>query len=441
MATSRQFNGTSSDFITLNVGSVGAFGSSTICAVVYRDNLTNTCDIFSAGSSDNWDFSVSNTGPLGFYNGTSFELGVTTIAASKWYFVAATKATGSNKVRFHIYDYAAATWVHEDTGGAAQANSGAPSTRLRIGNNAATATTGWPGRIHCVGYWGSTNMTDAQVESLKDSTLVQKYGGAANVKPTGFWPLNQPGTGTGVVDQSGNGSGQSALGGTSILPGNPDFDQPPVFFPVTVKRQSPLPFPLGLGEIPPTFWVNTGQTIEIGIATETDTALPITRQKTKEIGLATETDTALSITPIKASSLVPVGLITETNTAQAMTRAKVKTLGLTTETDTALSIARTKTKTIGLATETDTAQSISRAKTKAIGLTTETDSALSITRTKIKAIGLTTETDTALSIARKKTIALGLATETDIANPITVVQAGGGGGGTAHDLALLHVGS
>ncbi len=74
--------------------------------------------------------------------------------------------------------------------------------------------------------------------------------------------------------------------------------------------------------------------VELGLATETDTALSITPERTYTLGLATETDSALSAT-LLAGDVVPLGLATETDTALSVQMLR---LGLATETDTAFPI-------------------------------------------------------------------------------------------------------
>lgn len=142
------------------------------------------------------------------------------------------------------------------------------------------------------------------------------------------------------------------------------------------------------------------QTVAIGFASETDTAMGFTHSKRKAVGLTTETDTAL-----------------------AAARAKAKAIGLATEIDSALSMAFSKAKTIGLATEVDEALPVvSAGQTVAIGLVTETDSALSMTWVKAKAIGLATEVDSALGFTWRKAKAIGLAVETDVALAATAIR-------------------
>ena len=133
-----------------------------------------------------------------------------------------------------------------------------------------------------------------------------------------------------------------------------------------------------------------GQTVNVGLASETDTAFSVNPDPQKvnvAVGLATETDTAFSVTPSTGLQTVAVGLATETDTAFAVTASPgtaTVAVGLASETDTAfdVSVVATATIAVGLASETDTAFSITVAPgtaTVALGLATETDTALSVT--------------------------------------------------------------
>ena len=80
--------------------------------------------------------------------------------------------------------------------------------------------------------------------------------------------------------------------------------------------------------------------LPVGIASETDEALPITASYLK-VGLASETDSALAITANKAYAAM--GIASETDTALAITVNRAYAAGLASETDTALPITFTLT--------------------------------------------------------------------------------------------------
>lgn len=160
----------------------------------------------------------------------------------------------------------------------------------------------------------------------------------------------------------------------------------------------------------------------VGQAVETDTAFPLTAQKSEPTGQAVETDTALGIT---ASKQVPVGLATETDSAFAVGHVRTEPVGLATESDIALQIAPSKVVAAGVAQETDTAHAFTVTKAPAVGLATETDIALPIVPTKAQAVALAIETDAALpiTVSQGSNVPVGLATEADSAFPVTVQKA------------------
>ncbi|MEM8950484.1 MAG: hypothetical protein AAGC99_14235 [Pseudomonadota bacterium] len=83
----------------------------------------------------------------------------------------------------------------------------------------------------------------------------------------------------------------------------------------------------------------TAQTVDVGQASETDTALSITPARSLEIGVASEINSALAITPADAPArAVTIGLAEETNTAQPVTHRRVVIVGLAQEVNTALAM-------------------------------------------------------------------------------------------------------
>jgi hypothetical protein len=82
-----------------------------------------------------------------------------------------------------------------------------------------------------------------------------------------------------------------------------------------------------------------GQTIAVGQASETDSALALTVNPLRRlVNQASETDTAQTVT-LQQAQTIPVGLVSETDTAQAITvNPQHRLIGQATETDEALAI-------------------------------------------------------------------------------------------------------
>lgn len=136
------------------------------------------------------------------------------------------------------------------------------------------------------------------------------------------------------------------------------------------------------------------------------------------------TDTAGSAT--WATSSRAAGIILEVKTATVSVDTVVA-LGTATETDTALPLTRVKTSALAPASETDAAQPLARTKTRTPGPAAEVDAAQAIGRTKVATLVIAAGTDTPRPLVATKTVALGVATETDTARsveaPITIETA------------------
>lgn len=136
-------------------------------------------------------------------------------------------------------------------------------------------------------------------------------------------------------------------------------------------------------------------TLSLGLALETDTATPMTREKLRTLGLATETDTTLALAALKIRTL---GIASETDTALALVREKLRSLGIVSETDAAQPFLREKLRSLGIATETDAALALARLKQRTLGVVSETDAAQVFSRLKQRTLGIATETDLALAL-------------------------------------------
>ena len=188
-------------------------------------------------------------------------------------------------------------------------------------------------------------------------------------------------------------------------------------------------------------WVfySTGQTVAVGLVTETNATFALGKAKAKAVGLSSTTDTALTLS---TDIVQAVGLASETNAALTVASSKTKAVGLSTETNTALSTTAAKALSTGQAIDVNTALAIAASKAKAVGLTTETNTALSTTAAKVKAVGIASDTSTSLpataaksrtvgqastldsaaQLAILKSLSIGIAQQTDTALPLSIAQ-------------------
>ena len=187
--------------------------------------------------------------------------------------------------------------------------------------------------------------------------------------------------------------------------------------------------------ITPRATVDKALSVDVGLATETDTGLTVTPERILSVGLPAETDAALTATPDRAVAAglpletdvalgvtpgraVLVGLPAETDTALGPITTGVEVaVGLSVETDTALAVVAERAVSVGQSAETDAALAAQPDKSVTVGLVTEVDAALAVGKAKSKAVGLPAETDSALAVvaALSKTVNLGLATESELA--------------------------
>ena len=131
------------------------------------------------------------------------------ITAGNWYVIAVTKDTGTVAPRFHFYDIAANTWIHNNSPNTS-ANSTAAVTQANIGSTA-TATVGFDGDI-AVGACWDVVLTDVQCEALFGP--IQNW--YAPAVPKAMWLLDQNDTAINVNDITGGGADQTSLSGTTV---------------------------------------------------------------------------------------------------------------------------------------------------------------------------------------------------------------------------------
>ncbi len=181
----------------------------------------------------------------------------------------------------------------------------------------------------------------------------------------------------------------------------------------------------------------TGQTIAVGLVTETDLAQPVTAAKARALGQALETDLAQPVDveplrrlinqaletdlaqPVTSAKARALGQVLETDLAQALTAVKSRILGQVLETDLAQPITAAKLLTLGQVVEVDLAQPVTSAKARALGQVLETDLAQALTAVKSRILGQVTETDLAFElIAQGQQVAIELVTDTDPAQPL-----------------------
>jgi hypothetical protein len=165
--------------------------------------------------------------------------------------------------------------------------------------------------------------------------------------------------------------------------------------------------------------VGSGGAVDVGLQTETDTALASTAARIVQLGLPAETDAAQPITAARAAALA---IVSETDSPLPPAWARLVALGLATELDEALALNDAHSTDLGLAGDTSTALATSVVRVVQLGLATETDTPISAFLARVIDLDQADETDDAFTTTAARIAALALTGETDIAGPVTAAR-------------------
>lgn len=181
------------------------------------------------------------------------------------------------------------------------------------------------------------------------------------------------------------------------------------------------------------FDVVTSLNVDVGVASETDSAFGLAEVKIRSVGFAAETDSAIKL---NIGELRSIGVAVETDSAQVLAKKKIRAAGVSLETDSSLQLARTKLRTAGVSLETDASLNLAQKKLYSTGIGNETDIAIAPAVNNVSAnppafyfplffnigsrsvqlsTGYAVETDTALAVVRTKFYSVKIATTTNIA--------------------------
>lgn len=138
---------------------------------------------------------------------------------------------------------------------------------------------------------------------------------------------------------------------------------------------------------------------------------------TVNIGVATETDSSLAAQPLRAYAL---GLVSEADSASSIIPRRDVSIGVVTEADSAFVLSHSKTVQIGIPSETDTVFGIVTPLFIEIGIASETDTVFSINAIKPTnvEIGIAVETDSVFPILLPITFEIGIVIDVEIGLPI-----------------------
>jgi len=165
--------------------------------------------------------------------------------------------------------------------------------------------------------------------------------------------------------------------------------------------------------------ISSGQTVNAGQVTETETARPVTLLKTETAGQVIETETAQAVTLRRSQ---PTAQVVEIEIAQTVTTRKTVVLGQVIETEFAQSVSTGQAQEIpiGQVVEIESARPVTLLKTETAGQVVETETAQTVSLRKTETAGQVTETETSRAVTTRKIVTLGQVIETELAQPVTL---------------------
>ncbi len=141
-------------------------------------------------------------------NSNTRSAAVTITTAESWVFVAIVK-TAAAAPRFHKYVYSTNAWTQDTTGVTTDHTTPGVTAIPTIGAYVSLAND-YEGDAAVVGSWDRA-LSDSEIMALPHNLLAWR-----TAAPKGLWVLDQSVTTQKVPDQSGNGSNENSITGTSI---------------------------------------------------------------------------------------------------------------------------------------------------------------------------------------------------------------------------------
>ena len=163
----------------------------------------------------------------------------------------------------------------------------------------------------------------------------------------------------------------------------------------------------------------SGQTVNLGLASETASSFAVAGTKAEAVGLPSEVDTALAVVTERA---VAVGLPVSSETAQEFGISRSVAAGITAEAASAFGLDAVKTRAVGLAADTESGFAVGVSRSRDIGLADETALALAAVGDKQQAVGLAGDTETAIVLGRAKLAPAGISAEAGSAFDIAPIR-------------------
>jgi hypothetical protein len=153
----------------------------------------------------------------------------------------------------------------------------------------------------------------------------------------------------------------------------------------------------------------------LGISGSSETAQPVTGDKSSTLGSSTASETTQPVSGAKSSTL---GISSETDESENLTGSKSGSLGISSETDESQNLTGSKTSQLGVSSETPEPENLAPGKTASLGTSGEEESSQSLSGSGTASLGISGTDETSEPIAGSKEASLTPALEVSMANPI-----------------------
>lgn len=217
---SRVFTGGAFNYITFGPGSAPTVqGPITLACLVKPATITGTHWWWTGRATSTHVWSIlTDTSKLFMENDF---VGGPSPTIANWWWVVVTKASGAALPRWHLKNVTAGSaWVHSNEASGTVPNNTGPITNILFGGDGSSTGTNADMKGAAAATWASA-LSDLAIEAA--CTLNASDLKAAT--PGWMARFNQASTATAVVDDTGNGGGQTAITGTTV----DAADDPPGF--------------------------------------------------------------------------------------------------------------------------------------------------------------------------------------------------------------------
>lgn len=230
MATNaRRFTKASSEFVSFNIGAFGNMPTAWTMAVLIKHvaNGVDSAMVTVNGTTGSDELVLARAGGAGdkfeYYQtgNVSTAASLTTQLVDDWHVMAITKAAGTTIPRFHKYVRGTNTWTHTALGTSFGNVVAMTSPKLELGRqmHAGSYTNFADVIVQAAGWLSGTALGDVPIEALSGDLATW-----VATLTTACVCLNQASVATTILDLTGNGSNESARNGTTVVAGDPGFN-------------------------------------------------------------------------------------------------------------------------------------------------------------------------------------------------------------------------